>query len=91
MCEAKRYKKIPNPRIDKCIRGFVNKLNSLGIEILACCCGHNRYPMTIIYKNKSNDCLDGNIYDLVSGGGIPRKRNFYKRDKQGYYYVPECV
>lgn len=56
------------------------------LTILACCCGHGRYPMTIV----TNIGLSKNhIIDLVSGKEIPRTRNFYKRDEQGYYYIPE--
>jgi len=31
------------------------------------------------------------FYELISGKEIPRKRNFYKKDKEGYYYIPETV
>ena len=88
MCKKTNYKSC-NVRIDKCMRGFISTLKSYGIEVLACCCGHGKYPMTIIYRHKSNDILNGNIYDMISGWGIQRKRNFYKRDKEGYFYIPE--
>jgi len=32
---------------------------------------------------------DGVVVDICSGEIIPRKRNFYKKDKKGYYYIPE--
>ena len=54
--------------------------------IVACCCGHGKYPMTIIIEG-----INGNHFDLVSGVSIPRKKRFYKRDKQGYYYIPEVI
>jgi len=84
MCEAKRYKKIPNTRIDECLRGAISTLNAHGFKTVASCCGHKKYPLTIIYPGKS-----GGFFDLFSGIKIPRKRNFYKRDKQGYYYIQE--
>jgi len=31
------------------------------------------------------------IHDLVSGTRIPRRRNFYRRDADGFYYIPEVV
>jgi len=31
---------------------------------------------------------DGSI-EVLSGTYIPRTRNIYKRDKEGYYYIPE--
>lgn len=74
--------------MDKCMVGFIENLNMFKhpeIAILACCCGHSKYPMTIIINARHG------IYDLVSGKMIPRKRRFYKRDKQGYYYIPETL
>ncbi len=88
MCKKTNYK-IPNPRIDKCMEKLIRALRLYGIDTLACCCGHGKYPMTIVHRHNSNDFLNGNIYDFISGWRIPRKRNFYKRDKQGYYYIPE--
>jgi len=41
--------------------------------------------MTIVVTN-------GKInWDLISNNIIPRKRKFYKKDKQGYYYIPEVI
>jgi len=57
------------------------------IQILACCCGHMRYPMTIVLKLGS----DNTIFELFSGEVILRKKRFYKKDKQGYYYIPEVL
>jgi len=93
MCEKVNYKTC-NTRIDKCMIQFINNLNKgfenqcikPTYEILACCCGHNKYPMTIIVKNRR-----GQIFDLISNKQIPRKRRYYVRDNDGYYYVPETV
>ena len=77
-------------RVDACIRDLIQTLNHKGFETLACCCGHGKYPITIIYRHKSEDALNGNIYDLCSGWGIiGRKTKYYKRDKQGLFFVPE--
>ena len=87
--------KIHNPRkIDKCMITFIDNLQyafNNRVKILACCCGHNRYPMTIIVKYKFEVLPGTNIFDLVSGLYIPRKRKFYKKDKEGYYYIPEVI
>ncbi len=89
MCEAKRYKKIPNTRIDKCITQFMDTLNAIcsnsRFTILGSCCGHQKYKMTVVVTNGKK------IFDLISGIEIPRKRGFYKRDKEGYYYIPEVL
>ncbi|KKL89042.1 hypothetical protein LCGC14_1918600, partial [marine sediment metagenome] len=29
--------------------------------------------------------------EIVSGIPILRKRKFYKKDKQGYYFIPEVI
>lgn len=53
--------------------------------VCACCCGHNKYPMTIVVFD------DPNFIEIVSGKKIPRATRFYKRDKQGLYYIPETL
>lgn len=81
-----KWNKWGDTRIDPCMRTFIKQLNgSLNnhLKIIACCCGHNKYPMSIIVTNGVI------IWDLVSGVEIPRKVKFYKRDKQGYYFIPE--
>lgn len=86
MCKKKQFKYCPS-EIDECMRKFINYLdNSLknNIKIVACCCGHKKYPMTILVRFN-----DDGVYDLVSGRRILRKRNFYKKDKQGYYFIKE--
>ena len=53
MCEKTNYK-IPNPRIDKCMKIFVYNLKLIlrpMFIIKACCCGHKKYPMTIVMLN----------------------------------------
>ena len=94
MCKAKLYKSgKPNSRIDKCMKTFIENLNIIKkkeYKIKACCCGHGKYPMTIIiHAEYCNLPALGGTFDLVSGIKIYRKRRFYKRDKQGYYYIPE--
>lgn len=85
MCKKVKY---CNSRIDKCMRniiGFINR--NTNYSTYACCCGHGKYPMTIIV---GMDIDDNKIrIELISNKLIPRTRNFYKRDKQGYYYIPE--
>jgi hypothetical protein len=76
--------------IDSCIAERVRTLNEMrGIKTLGSCCGHGIYPSTII-------CLEIYSGDVFEGCGrtttsIPRKRNFYRRDANGIYYLPEVV
>ena len=92
MCKKTNYK-TPNTRIDKCMKQFINSLDTVmqsNFQIVACCCGHGKYPMTIIVKrNFFQEQVE--YYELVSGEKIPRTKRFYKRDKQGYYYIPEVL
>ena len=87
MCEAH------NPRvIDKCMRPLISWLNKKHCTV-ACCCGHKRYSMTIVVK-EGIDMPVGQknkiVYrEILSQKIIPRKRRFYIKDKEGYYYIPE--
>jgi len=53
--------------------------------IIACCCGHGKYPMTLVARYSFSN------QELLSNIEIPRKKRFYKKDKEGYYYIPEVV
>jgi len=91
-------------RIDPCMKTFIVLLNHYFIQseikVVACCCGHNKYPMTILVKGKpyhpsgfKNPFVKEKdlVQELVSGKIIPRQKKFYKKDKQGYYYIPEVI
>lgn len=67
-------------RIDPCMKNLIKVLPGT----FACCCGHGKYHMSIILKN-----INGDFYEVFSGKIIPRKKRFYKKDKEGYYYIPE--
>ena len=82
MCEKHNISKI-----DKCMINLINLINvkCKGIKTLACCCGHYKYPITIVVTN-------GNIiWELMSNKIIPRKKRFYIKDDEGYYYIPETI
>lgn len=71
-------------RVDPCIRHLPYLLSHNGFNIVGCCCSHSRYPLTIVCKTSTNK-----YYDLISGVEIPRTRNFYRLDSEGFYYIPE--
>lgn len=73
-------------RCDSCIRHLIELMYRHGFNTVACCCGHGKYPLTIICKSKT---CHNRYYDVVSGKVITRTRNFYKKDSDGYYYIPE--
>ena len=73
-------------RIDKCMKSIISILNTDSkMQTLACCCGHGRYPMTIVAK------IRGSNVEIFSGKTIPREKKFYKRDPQGFYHIPETI
>lgn len=77
-------KKKGNPRrMDGCMRRFINQV-TLEKDILASCCGHGKYPASIVVRG-----LMGEPVEVFSNITIRRKVRFYKKDKQGYYYIPE--
>ncbi len=79
-------KRTNNPRkIDECMKMVVSILNNNGIKTVACCCGHGKYPMTIVAQIK------GFPVEIFSGRRIPRYKKFYKKDKKGMYYIPESI
>lgn len=87
MCKKKQFKYCPS-EIDECMKGIIRFLNMYlvkGYKSVACCCGHGKYPMTLLIRG------NGVVMDMFSGRYIPRKRNFYKKDEEGYYYIPETL
>lgn len=71
--------------------GHNHRLNGTGAII----------PMTILVKGKEYKPIhiknpfkkeeEDIIQEVFTGVIIPRKRKFYKKDKQGYYYIPEVM
>jgi hypothetical protein len=84
MC--KKSKGIHN-RIDPCLKPLIKWLNSEGYNLRASCCGHSVYPITIVVEGKKNGKKI--FVDLLTETIIPRTRKFYKKDKNGIYYIPE--
>jgi len=86
MCTKTKYK-TPNPRIDKCMRPLIKWMLNGNFATVSSCCGHGKYSMTIVVRMIENGKMK--YYELLSNTPIPRKRNFYRRDEEGYYYIPE--
>jgi len=87
MCKKVNNRKTSNTRIDRCIRNFIIWLQNMDYDCVASCCGHNKYPLTVVVRFVNNGVLE--YVELFTHTIIPRKRNFYKRDKEGFYYIPE--
>ena len=86
MCKKTQFKYCPS-KIDECMKEEIEALNKAGIETLSCCCGHKKYPKTIVVKHSGTKMP----FEYFSKQYILRKRKFYKRDKEGYYFIPEVV
>jgi hypothetical protein len=71
------------------MRDEVQKLNDEGIKTIACCCGHGKYKKTIVVPHKSDFWAGRCAYEVLSGTTIPRKKRIYKRDPEGFYFIPE--
>jgi hypothetical protein len=71
--------------LDPCIVPLIQVLNDDGVRTLACCCGHEKYEPTVV-------ATDGKrIYEVGSNVTIPRIRRFYFKDKDGFFFIPECA
>jgi len=82
-----KWSKWGNTRIDPCMEHIIKFINfSTNLKTVMCCCGHNKYPMTIVVKNENNNFQ----FELISNTYLDsEKKRFYKKDKQGVYYIPE--
>lgn len=77
-------------RIDNCMHPLISSLRhglDSNVETVACCCGHGRDPPSVVVRYKDTN----KHLDIFSGKEIPRTRNFYRKDNDGYYYIPEVV
>ena len=86
MCEKKQFKYCPS-EIDECMRPLIKFLQEIGEKTVACCCGHSRYSMTIVVESIFPE--NGKFFEILSETYIDRKKKIYKKDKEGYYFIPE--
>lgn len=95
MCNSRNSKRTPFKKgeetewkkVDKCLSNLLCFINgNTRFRTLGSCCGHGRYPMSIVCKSPF-----GFNIDICSGKIIPRKRRFYKKDSEGFYYIPEVT
>lgn len=92
MCQKKPYQ---NRKIDDCLVDEINALKTTNwnqkFQSIMSCCGHGKYPKTLIVKNRAS----GKVFEWYSGidltkSGRARKRQpYYKKDAEGYYFIPE--
>jgi hypothetical protein len=70
-------------RVDTCFKPLIEYLNEVGFETIFCCCGHNRYTPTILYKGS-----DG-VYEFLSDTKVNGNKHFYEKDSEGFFYIPQ--
>lgn len=96
MCEWVGY---CNPRIDKCLREKTDKINKAGpYKTLASCCGHGKYPETIVVMYKKSKLVIELHSGTVLGAGPLRNKmgqrkcnRYYRTDTEKHYYIPEVM
>lgn len=86
MCQKRNSRRFSNKRVDSCLVPLLLSLEFLGVETVASCCGHGKYPMTVIAKKGSKTDFG---LEIFTGLIIPRTKRFYKPDNKGFYYIPE--
>jgi hypothetical protein len=79
-------------RIDPCIKDEVESINNNPkYRTLLCCCGHHIYEKTIIcFNRKTKDVFEW-YSGIVLSHGIRKRKRYYKKDKKGFYYIPELT
>jgi len=91
MCDKKPY---CGTRIDPCIIDQIAWINlNSDYETILSCCGHNKYKSSIIIIN-----INGSVFEWFSGIELSKyyknghiRHKYYKKDDQGYYYIPEVI
>ena len=75
-------------RVDRCISDEIIELNENGTVTVGSCCGHGKYKKTIVVSMPKLPTFG---LEMFSDMPIPRKRRFYKKDENTYYYIPEVI
>ncbi len=94
MCEKTNLGE-PSREFDSCLIDEINELKTEYFNrkfgTIMSCCGHGKYSKTLIVRNK----ISGAIFEWFSGirlYGTKRAKNkapYYKKDSEGYYFIPE--
>ena len=75
--------------IDDCIADDVQAINTDGeFRTLGSCCGHGLYPRTIVVRDEH---LPFKVLEYYTRVPVPRRRRFYRRDANGFYFIPEII
>ena len=88
MCQLNR--KSGTTRIDPCLRHKIELINESEVwKTLSSCCGHNKYPETIVIMNRTTKKVFEYNTKIFLSKGKRKGNRYYRKDQQGYYYIPE--
>lgn len=84
-------------KIDPCLVDELNEIENTfprfkeKFKMIMSCCGHDKYSKTLIVQNRfSGSCFEWFSSTHLEGTKRGNSRApFYKRDKEGYYFIPE--
>ena len=78
--------------LDACMVDVIRKLRDSGTETIGCCCGHGKYPMTVVYRAANGNAIEYFSSTILLGkDGKPKRRKFYVLDDEGIYFIPEVT
>ena len=87
MCVRRKYQSF---RIDDCLVDEIKKINlSPQYYTILCCCGHGRYPKTIIIKDRYTNLVFELFSGIILSKGLRKPKRYYVSDKDGYFFIPE--
>lgn len=95
MCKKKNY---CNREIDSCIRNKVTAINSIPdnngsskFATMLSCCGHDKYPKTIVVFNRRTYEVFEWFTKTVLSQGKRKGKKYYRSDSEGNYFLPEIL
>ena len=87
MCIQRKYQTF---NIDDCLVAEIKEINTSPQHYtILSCCGHGIYPKTIIVKDRYTNIVFELFSGIILSKGLRKPKRYYKKDKNGYYFIPE--
>ena len=89
MCELEKY---GTTRIDPCLYELIDGVRQFRdglFKPIMSCCGHGKYPTTIIVQNKSSGFVFEWFTGIALNKRVRKKQPYYKKDSESFYFIPE--
>ena len=58
-------------------------------QTLSSCCGHGKYPETIVVMEKKTKLVKEYHTQVFLSKGKRKGNRYYKKDAEGHYFIPE--